>query len=116
MISRSRCHYACCHQQLPRTPPCPCPHGSPTALGDREENARPQASLGRKALRPSEPPVRPDFRRQASRASGSPFLLQRIFQHFDPAHQVCLEVLLPLPFPLEEGHLSLGRQEQTGRQ
>lgn len=38
---------------------------------------------------------------------GSPFLLQGILQHLDPSHQVRLEVLLPFPFSLEEGYLSL---------
>lgn len=42
---------------------------------------------------------------------GSPFLLQRVFQHLDTPHQVRLEILLPFPFSLEESHLSLGGTE-----
>lgn len=42
-----------------------------------------------------------------ARVGRSPFLFQRVLQHLDSSHQVCLQILLPFSFSLEEGHLSL---------
>ena len=41
----------------------------------------------------------------------SPLLLQGVLQHFDPPHEVFLQVLLAFPLPLQEGYLGLKTQQ-----
>lgn len=40
-----------------------------------------------------------------------PLLLQSVLQHFDPPHEVFLQVLLAFPLPLQEGYLGLKTQK-----
>ena len=44
--------------------------------------------------------------------SDLPFLLQSIFQHFDPPHKVFLQIFLTFSLPLKESDLSLRRRER----